>query len=328
MVIRPAETSGKSARVGKLGQGLGGGFEMELGRGAEGVGSVLVDQVAGGLKDGGGSAFGKLGAPFFFGGGEPVDELFAGKDRGGGDGVVAFGFGLLAEFDLASLFHEGALEDARVGELVAEGGGATGLAFAEIFDDAGMAPGEEAVEVADFFVERVVFIGGNDDDLADEAGGVADNFGEFADLGVGADGLAVADAGVAKMAGAVFIRVGAGDDEGSEKVTLAAFVDAEVRGEAFGVVEFLVAEAGFAENFGFEGKLDELFGFLALDDGFGAFFVNGDGEAGLLGEADGVGARREFEALLEEKAVQLFRLIGGQGHGVGAERRHRMNRRM
>ena len=68
-------------------------------------------------------------------------------------------------------------------------------------------------------------------------------------MAIGADRFAVADAGFEESPGDDVVRIGAGDDERTEKIALAAFIDAEVRGEAFGVVEVLVAEAGFAEDF-------------------------------------------------------------------------------
>ena len=311
-------------RVYSSSERLLGGFEMEFCRAAQGVGAVLLDEGAGGFENSSRGALGKFDSPFFFGGGEPIDELFAGQDGCGGDGIVAFGFGLLAELDLASALHEGALEDARVGELVAEGGRAIGLSLAEVFDHPGMAPSEEAVEVADFFVERIVFFRRDDDDLADEPRRGADDFGQLADLCVGADGFAVADAGFEEMAGDGFFRVSTGDDERTEEVAFAAFIDAEVRGKTLGVVDLLVAEARFTEDFGFECELDEIFGVLALDDGFRSFFVNGHGHSGFLPEVKGVRSRLEFEPLLDEKGAQLVRLFGGQDHGVGSERRHRV----
>ena len=44
------------------------------------------------------------------------------------------------------------------------------------------------------------------------------------------------------------------------------------------MVDFFVSEFGFAEDFGFEVIGDEVFGGLALDEDFGAFFVDGDRE--------------------------------------------------
>ena len=304
-----------------------GGFEVKFGRGAEGVGAVLVDEGAGGFEHGGGGAFGELEAPFFFGVGQPIDEFFTGQDGGGGHGVIAFSFGLLAEFDFSSFGHQGALQHDGIGELIAQGGRTLGLPLAEVLDDARMAPGEEAVEIANLFVKRIVFLRRDNDDLADQAGGGTYNIRHFADLGVGADRFAVADAGFEELAGDGVVRVGAGDDERTEKIALAAFIDAEVRGEAFGVVEVLVAEAGFAEDFGFQGELDEVCGLLALDHRLGAFFIDGHGQAGFLPEIKGVGPGLEFESLPFDDAAQLVRLLDSQGHGVGAERRHGSPRR-
>jgi hypothetical protein len=177
-------------------------------------------------------------------------------------------------------------------------------------------------QVADFFVERIVFLRRDDDHFADESRGCADNIGEFADLRVGADRFAVADAGFEQVAGDGFVGVGAGDDQRTEEVALAAFVDPEVRGEALGVVEIFVTKPRLPEDGGFEGELDEFLGLFALDHGFGAFLVDGHGESGLLGEVEGVGAGFEFEILLLENAAKGGGLVGGERHGVGAERWH------
>lgn len=68
--------------------------------------------------------------------------------------------------------------------------------------------------------------------------------------------------------------------------------------------------------------MDEVFGLLALHHGFRAFLVDRDSQSGFLREIEGVGALFELETLVGQDAAQLVRLIGGQGHGVGAKRRH------
>ena len=98
-----------------------------------------------------------------------------------------------------------------------------------------MAPCEESVQVADFAVELVVarrchchYPGWNAD--------LADGCRQFADSFVAADCLAVLNAGVAEFAGDFGIHIDAGDDERSEKITLAAFVNAEVWLEKLGIL--------------------------------------------------------------------------------------------
>ena len=81
---------------------------------------------------------------------DPVDETFAGEDRGGGDGDVGFPFCPLFEFDGDIFLLQGAGEELLLGELVGEGARAVGAFFGEVGDDAGVAPGKHAVEVAEF----------------------------------------------------------------------------------------------------------------------------------------------------------------------------------
>ena len=138
------------------------------------------------------------------------------------------------------------------------------------------------------------------DDVVDGARGVADGLGEVADFFVGLDVLAVLDADFHEAPGDAGVDINAGNDQRAEEIALAAFVDAEVRLEPLGVVDFLVAEPGFAEHLRLEGEFHEFLGAFPLDDDLWAFFVNGEGEFVFLRVKKGVGLGRECPVLPHE----------------------------
>ena len=115
---------------------------------------------------------------------EPVDEFLAGENGGSGDGVVRFGLGSLVKDDVAALFHQGSLKHANVSELVGKGARTFRPEGAEIFDDAGVSPSEQAIEIADFLEKRVVAVGSDGDDAL-RCAGLADGGREVADALVG-----------------------------------------------------------------------------------------------------------------------------------------------
>ncbi len=173
--------------------------------------------------------------------------------------------------------------------------------------------------VAEGGVQFVVALGADGDDGGGDAGDGADFRGEFADAFGAADALGVHDAGVHEGAGDGGVGIGPGDDERAEVVALAAFIDAEMGGEHFGIVQFLVAEPGFAEDFGFEDEADEVLGFLALNEHLGAFFVHRDVELALAGGVEGVGLLFEIETVPCQRLPQQAGLGGGERRGVGGQ---------
>src|SRR4051794_38112958 len=74
---------------------------------------------------------------------EPVNELLAREDRGRGDGEIALGFRALLELDEAALLEEGALDERRIRELIAQRTGAIRPQLEEVLDDARVPPGEQ-----------------------------------------------------------------------------------------------------------------------------------------------------------------------------------------
>ena len=122
---------------------------------------------------------------------------------------------------------------------------------------------------------------------------------------VRADSFAVLNAGLQKFPRDPAIHVDARDDERSEEIALAAFVDAEMRLEHFRRMHFLVAELRLAQNLRFELELHELLDPLALQQHLRSLLVNGDAQLVLLREEKRVRPRREFERqfLEQERAA-------------------------
>ena len=106
------------------------------------------------------------------------------------------------------------------------------------------------------------------------------------------------------------------DDEWSEEVAFAAFIDAKVWGKHFWLSGFFVAQASFAEDFWFEAEGDKVLGAFSLEDDLGAFFVNGDVQAIFDGVEEGVGFWGKLIALGEEDGLEFRGLEGGEWRGV------------
>ena len=99
----------------------------------------------------------------------------------------------------------------------------------------------------------------------------------------------------------ITIDIDTGDHQRPEKVALAAFVDAEMRLEHFGIENLFIAELGFSEDLGFEPEFDKIFRASALDDELWSFLVNGDRELVSLRKVERVRARFEFVSLLAQQ---------------------------
>ncbi|MDB6154620.1 MAG: hypothetical protein JWL90_3073 [Chthoniobacteraceae bacterium] len=100
---------------------------------------------------------------------KPVDKAFAGEDGCGSDGQIAFRLGALVELDAASFFEKRPLDQFGIGELIAQRPGTIGPALKQVFNDARVAPGQEPVEVAEFFVKLVVAFRTDDHDSGNRA---------------------------------------------------------------------------------------------------------------------------------------------------------------
>lgn len=296
---------------------------MGFGGLGEDVGAAGADEGFGGGADVGG-AFGEGGAGEV---GECLhgsDEAVAGEDGGGGDGGIGFGFVALDEFDLFAPGFEGIFDLVFGAELVGDGAGDVGVAGEEIFEDGGVAPGEEAVHGAHLFDHAVVGFGfeGNDFAVSRETG--MEGAGDFADMDIGFDLFAVFDTEFAEE----WIHFGGqeerGDDEGAEEIAFAAFVDADAGGGVSGqrVSGGCIrggggrgVEQGLQDE-GFEDEFDPFGGFFSLGDEFPAF-VEDEIEAVLFAGDGGVGDIAEVIAVVAEVLNEAVLGCGGEFVGEG-----------
>lgn len=207
---------------------------MEFGDFSEFFGTVGFQELFGGGVDGFGGAFGKGKAVLFFQFSDPSEEFAPSDDGGGGYGDVCFRFVSLFELDFFAGVHDGVFDDGfALGKLVAEGKTRRrrhlAFSFHEVFNGAGVSPGEEAVE-SHAFVMVVVFFVADGHDGRDAAGRLDNLFGELSDLFVRRNLFGVLDAFCFEDFDDGFVDVDSGHAKGTEEVAFAAFVDAQPRG--------------------------------------------------------------------------------------------------
>ena len=217
---------------------------------------------------------------------------------------------------------EGAFEHLGPGELIAEGARAVGTCGGEPGDHLGVPPGEQAVEVAEGAEHFVVTLRADGNDLAGDPRHGADGGGELADPRAGADAFRIHHPCIDEAACDRGVGENPGDDQRAEKIALAAFVDAEVRFEACGVEDFLIAEAGLAEDFGFEEEAHEVGAFLPLDKHLGALGIHRHVEFPFPRGEERVGFFQKLEAAPGEDLAERRGLGGREGGGVTGQGRH------
>ena len=233
------------------------------------TGAFFGDEFGGDLFDSGGTAFGNgFDSKLFFHFAKGVEKAGAGEYGGPRNGGVGLGFGPLVHFYFFSVFHERAFNTVSGPEFVGEGARAVGHFFEEVFDGACMAPGQNAVDVFHAGIHAVVGFGseGDDGEFAGEL---------FADIGGDLQGDAVAG-DFFTVFGSEFLEdfdrlgvgVDRGDDERAKEIAFAAFVDAHVGLDAFGIVNGFIAQKGFARDFWLKDKSDPLFSAFSLYKAF------------------------------------------------------------
>ena len=106
------------------------------------------------------------------------------------------------------------------------------------------------------------------------------------------------------------VDINAGDHQGPEKITLAAFVHAEMRFEHFRRVDFFVAQFRFAQNFRLQFELHELFHAFALDEHLWSLLINGHAQFIFLSKEKRVLLRRKLESKLIEHLDEQVQRAG------------------
>src|SRR3954451_21248943 len=117
-------------------------------------------------------------------------------------------------------------------------------------------------------------------------------------LRIGSYALAVLHAQIEQLARALSINEDTGDHQRSEKIAFSAFIDAEMRLEHFGEVDFVVAQPGLAEDFPFKHKLHALLASPALQPNLWTFLINCYAQLLSLRKENRVWLRRKGEASL------------------------------
>lgn len=297
---------------------------MHLGYFGEALRSMGGGDLASHSLDLSGGSLGQFQAQMVLRIAKPVDKGLACQDRGGRHRHVALGLGALLQFDLLPALHQGPLKLTGIGELVAQGPRAVGPFLQKRFDDPGMSPCQQAIEVSKSTVKIIVALGTDADDFVGDAVDLPDGVSQGSDAGVGGDLLAVSDSGIHQVPGDRGVGVDPGNHERTEEIAFATFIDPEMRREHLGLVNLFVAELGLTENLRFEREFHKVFGFPALDQHLRSFLVSGDVQLVLFARVECVGFLRKRKTLILEDAAELIGLLFGQGGGVaGKGFRHR-----
>src|SRR5438874_8122922 len=149
-------------------------------------------------------------------------------------------------------------DDTPIGKFVRERSRTIRFSRKKIFDDPGMSPTEETVEIAEFLIELVVTCRPNRNHVGSLAPTPPNFFGQRVNPCVRSDPLAVLHPEIEELARALTIDKDTRDYQRSEKIAFPAFIHAKMRLKHFRRMHFFVAEAGLAENFRFEHKLYEV----------------------------------------------------------------------
>ena len=145
----------------------------------------------------------------------------------------------------------------------------------QVFDHAGVAPTEQAVEITKLLVKLVVARRTNRNHIRCVARDAPNFFRQRMNPPVRADSFAILHAEVEELAGARPIDEYSRNHQRPEEIALATFIHTEMRLEHFRGMHFLIANPSFAENFGLECELHEILNPTPLQQDFWPFFVNG-----------------------------------------------------
>ncbi len=169
-----------------------------------------------------------------------------------------------------------------------------------------MSPCQQIIQVCEFFVEQIVFLRSNKDDIGCQTARIIDFIGELSDSVVRTDFFAVRYSKRKEMARDLAIDVNAGNDKRPEVVSFPALVDPEMRFEHRWVEHLLVADPHLFQYFRLKIKPDKVLGLLALNDDLRSLFVHGDGQFCFLGEKDRIRSIEKFEPLVLQEIFERF----------------------
>ena len=150
-----------------------------------------------------------------------------------------------------------------------------------------MAPGKDPIDASHGVVEAVVGGVADGNHAPDAAGRGFYKFSEVCDSFVAADVLRILHSGLFPGFDDAFVNIDSRDAKRSEKVSLAAFINAEARKKVFWVQNLFVTDFSAFEDERFQHEFDELARSLSLHNEFSAFindkidFVFPGGERGM-----------------------------------------------
>lgn len=294
------------------------GAKMHFRKSPQRLRTFLLDQLARGFFHARRNSATEHEPEPFAGPRQPINERFTREDGSGRDCKVGFGAGALVELNPPALLQERILDYPDIGKLVRQGARTIRPLGEQILDDAGVAPAEQAVEVAEFSIKLVVTLRADEHDIEGHARGLANQFRQRPDPRVRADAFAVLDSVFQKMPRDRAIGEHAGDDKWTEEVAFAALINPEMWREHFRRMHFLVAESRFPENLRLQLKTDELINPFTLQEQLRSFLVDGGAELVFLREENGVGLGRKSETALGEQLPQRPHLVVAQRNRITA----------
>ncbi len=180
-----------------------------------------------------------------------------------------------------------------------------------------MCPGQHRIDASHLRVESIVGHRADLDGTEPSSQHTAQLSPQSHRLIVTGNRLAVADIHFLHGLGQVRVDVGGDDDDGAEKIALAAFINPHMGLAGLGVQHLIVADHDALEDIGFQDKRDEFFSTLALNQAFTAG-VEVDAAVVTAHRDAGVGDRRLAVVSHAEDFCQLGLLGRGELKGKGS----------
>ncbi len=222
----------------------------------------------------------------------------------------------LFQGDFTPLAHQGAQHLLLVAELIGYRARAIGNDGEQVFNGAGMPPGENPVDALHLRVEPVVGGGTDPDHAITPPQQCAQVAGDFQEALIAGNALAVAHPHSLHPFSQAAVSISGGNRQRAEKVALAAFIHAHVRLIMRGIHHLLVSEADGAQHLRFQHKLDEIGGLFTLHQAFPAVVKRNAAAIGIGRRLGVFHAHRAVIAAAQEFRQQdLLGVIQREGEG-------------
>jgi A/G-specific adenine glycosylase len=190
--------------------------------------------------------------------------------------------------------------------------------FEQIFQRAGMSPGEQSVEIAKLPIEFVILLRTQAEDGMRRAQSA--NFsGQLANSPIRRDAFAVGNPEFPKGPGQLGIDVNRRDDQRPEEIAFARFINSDVGAEHLRIELFLITKSCRTEDLGFQNISDKIFQSAALKEDLRPLGVNQNIQFVLRRRIETVGLFEERKAPVAQNLPQFPGLFISQPGGVGAK---------